>query len=109
VKKKVQSGLHNVISLDTPDAEIGAQLESRLIKRSIDVGRICGGEAGEGPFMEQEAIVHPSDILIERNEDGTEPSVTFREGHSVKIDGEPRFMPAAFRTVRLSSIHYIGG
>lgn len=109
VKKKVQSGLHNVIPLDTPDAEIGAQLMSRLIKWSIDVGKICGGTVGEGPFMEQEAVVHPDDILIERNEDGSDPAITFREGHSVKINGEPKFMPAAYRTVRLASIHYIGG
>lgn len=109
VKKKVQSGAHNVIPLDTPDMEIGTQLQSRLIKWTIDVSRICGGEVGEGPFLEQEALVHPSDIVIERDPDGGNPAITFREGHSVKINNVPSFVPAAWRTVRLANIYHVGG
>lgn len=109
VMKKVRTGAHNVLPLDTPDPEIGAQLAGRLVKWTIDVGKLCGGKVGEGPFKEEEAIVHPDDILITRDEHGNDPHVTFREGQSVKLNGVPSFVATAYRTVRLSSIYHIGG
>lgn len=106
VKAAVRAGSHAVIPEDTPDAEIGVQLEGRLIRWSIDVGKLCGGEVGEGPFKDEECYVHPSDIVVERDEGGRDPYIHFREGHPVKGEG---LLKAAYRTVRLSSIHYIGG
>lgn len=106
VRAQVRSGAHNVIPLDTPDEEIGLQIEGRMIKWSVDVGRLCGEKPGEGPFSEEEARVHPEDIIIERDEHGNDPYITFREAH---YTAERGLLPAAYRTVRLSAIHYIGG
>lgn len=106
VRARVRSGEHHLIPQDTPDTEIGLQVSGRLIKWSIDVSRLCGGEVGEGPFLDQQAYVHPDGIVVERDEQGRYPYLQFREGHPVQGQG---LLPAAYRTVRLGSIYEIVG
>lgn len=101
VKARVRGGEH-LIPLDTDDEELYFMLRGRTIGWTIDVSKLMG-TGGEPVYSEQEAAIHPNDFSVERDEDGGNPYIHFRESH--RTDQGP--MAAAFRTVRLSSIHEV--
>lgn len=103
VKARVRSGEH-LIPLDTPDLELFHMLRGKAIGWTIDVSKLRG-MGGEPVYSEQEAIVHPEEEFfeVERDEDGGNPYIHFREMHRTS-EGP---MAAAFRTVRLASIHEV--
>lgn len=106
IKERVRSGADHVIPLDTPDEELWAQLKGRTIKWSVDVGRLTG-QPGKGPWLEEEAIVHPDGFEVERyGEADPDPRIHFRVGEWTRESG---LLATVFRTVRLACVHEVAG
>jgi hypothetical protein len=102
-KLRVRGGDH-LIPLDTPDLELYHMLRGRKVKWTIDVSKLAGNGGGEPVFMEEEAVVHPEHLEVDRGEDGTEePYLNFREMEGTR-DG---IFATRFRCIRLSQLHEV--
>lgn len=109
-KIMVTMGTH-VIPEDYTDDQIIAHVAGRTIEWGINIRRLCGGK-GEDHWTNQEARVHPTDVIIDEYPDEEGGRVLrFREFHGYDTDpksrkfGEPLSGPT--RTVRVSAIHTV--
>jgi hypothetical protein len=108
-KIMVTMGAH-VIPEDYTDEEVVAHVAGRTIEWGINLRRLCG--VGEDFWTNQEARVHPTDVIIDEDLDPEGGRVLrFREFHGYDSDpksrkfGEPLAGPT--RTVRVSAIHTV--
>jgi hypothetical protein len=108
-KIMVTMGTH-VIPQDYTDEQVIAYVKGRTIEWGINLARLCG--KGEDFWTNQEARVHPTDVIIDEYPDPEGGRVLrFREFLGYDTDrrspkfGEPLAGPT--RTVRLSSIHTV--
>lgn len=108
-KIMVTMGTH-VIPEDYTDEQVLAYVAGRTIEWGINLRRLCG--VGEDYWTNQEARVHPTDVIIDEYPDLEGGRVLrFREFHGYDTDpksrkyGEPIAGPT--RTVRVSSIHTV--
>lgn len=109
-KIMVTMGTH-VIPNDYTDEEIIAYVHGRTIEWGINIKRLCNGK-GEDHWTNQEARVHPTDVIIDEYPDEEGGRVLrFREFLGYERDersskfGQP--IGGSTRTVRVSAIHTV--
>lgn len=101
-REQVQLGT-GVIPDDMPDDKVVEMLAGKTIQWAIDLRRLADGR-GEPEWCEQEARVHPTDLIIEFGK-LEERCVRFREYGGQDNHGRPIAGPT--RTVRLAAIHTV--
>lgn len=102
-KLAIVAGEH-VIPTDMSDEEVVAWLKGRTIEWGINLATLCGH--GEDHWLNQEARVHPEDVIIDEYPDSNGGRVVrFRE--YLGIDDRGQHMAGPTRTVRLSAIHTV--
>lgn len=107
-KLAVVAGSH-VIPEDTTDEEVVALVAGRTIEWGINLARLA---PGPDHWINQEARVHPNDVMVEEERDADGSRVLrFREFLGYDDDKRsPRYgqpMGGTTRTVRLSAIHTV--
>jgi hypothetical protein len=101
-REMVQLGT-GLIAEDMPDDKVVELLAGKTIQWAIDLRRLADGR-GEPEWSEQEARVHPTDLIIEFGK-LEERCVRFREYGGEDKHGRPIAGPT--RTVRLAAIHTV--